>query len=214
MTKAIEYVLGLDCGTKHFGWSVVRVTTVDGVARKIKAIAGGTFANPLNNLTHNVKVEKRRKSKATGKTTVKNGGKQEPPLPIGFALFWDEFTAIMEEYKITYVVAERWQTRGRGGDSTVEGINIMIGAVLSYCLAKGIQYQLITAAIWKNECARLFDKEHLKALYKLAKKNHGREPHAFDAFFMAVYVKAKNMLRPTLSERGLAAINKVQVDHG
>lgn len=212
MTKAIEYVLGLDCGTKHFGWSVVRVTSVDGVASKVKAIAGGTFANPLNNLTHNVKIEKRRKSKTTGKTTVKNGGKQEPPLPIGFALFWDEFTAIMEEYQITHVVAERWQTRGRGGDSTVEGINIMIGAVLTYCLQNSITYTLLTAALWKNECARLYDKEHLKVLYKTALRNYKRAPHAFDAFFMAVFVKAKSALRVVLTEKGLAAINKVQID--
>lgn len=183
-----ETVLGLDMGTSNFGWCVIRVRLMTDGRYRFRVLGGGLMAMPLSNLTHQAKVEKVTVSRKTGKAKKTNAGKSEPPLDVGVHLFLDEVSYIFSTYYITRVVAERFMSRGRGGDSTIEAISLMIGLILAECKKLSLHYTVLAAATWKLTCARAAnDKEILPKLYAYAKRQYGKEPHAFDAALMALY---------------------------
>lgn len=181
-------VLGLDCGTKSFGWCALRIRLMADGAYQFRVLGGGLLESPVNNLTHIAKVEKVTVSRKTGKAKKTNAGKSEPPLEVGVRLFTDELDYLFSLYKITHMSAERFMSRGRGGDSTIEAISLMLGLVIAECAKRDVPYTILAAATWKLACARAVgDKEILAELYHYAKSEYGKEPHAFDAALMAAY---------------------------
>lgn len=84
----------------------------------------------------------------------------------------------------TRVILERYMTRGIKG-TTIESVNIMIGASLCWFYTKGVPGRIIPASQWKNAIARAgID---LSFLYQEAKKTLGLPPHPVDAMCLGIY---------------------------
>lgn len=72
--------------------------------------------------------------------------------------FIAELTEIFDDYAPDIVVIERFQQRpGMGGGAPAEYINVMIGVVLEFCCARGVNFRGVTASTWKNHMRLAYD---------------------------------------------------------
>lgn len=94
---------------------------------------------------------------------------------------------LIHTYKPDALYFERFQFRG-SGISSIEGINIMLGAITHTAFLHGIPCRLITASTWKNNfnrnCTSL---DSLYKEYKMTSKKCAKPIHEFDASLIGVY---------------------------
>lgn len=96
-------------------------------------------------------------------------------------------TAIRQLIKfhgVTHVIAERYMSRRMGG-TTIESVNMMLGAIAEICLELSIYFKFIPASQWKNEVNREHP-EYLLGEYLLGKPLK-ITPHTVDAVMIGVY---------------------------
>lgn len=110
----------------------------------------------------------------------------EPPLQEGFERFHKVIVDLLEQYRPSVIIMERFQSRGLKG-AVIECISIMIGIVMTLAKARGIRVRLVTAAQWKNEINKV---ENLEGLYSET-ATLGFTPHETDTLGMSVYLKAE-----------------------
>lgn len=133
-------ILGLDGGTKNFGFFVGEFVGVKTLSR-VRIKETGMIKYPMSDFKGDF-----------NKT---------------WRLFTSELKRIIAKHKPDIVISERFQARGFKG-TTIELVNMMNSAIL--LLAQGNNKKTflssVTAAVWKNQCNRVLD---LKELYKLNK---------------------------------------------
>jgi hypothetical protein len=88
-----------------------------------------------------------------------------------------------EEFGITHVIGERYQSRRMGG-TTIESVNIMIGVTLAFCRQNSLPCKFIPASQWKNEMSR--NAISLEEIYQGVKPVR-ITPHAVDASSIGEY---------------------------
>lgn len=138
MKKKIR-ILGCDPGSKNYGYTCLDARVKEGKL-KTKVHEIGMFQRCINNLTS--------KPQKPPKSRRKKEGMWAPlqeQLPI-FEHFW---SGVLDEFKPDMFMVERYQARG-GKGTTIECVSIMNGVIASLCLDRGIDFQMITAATWKN----------------------------------------------------------------
>src|SRR5690606_31800418 len=146
-----------DMGTKNFCVTLIKAAGVDGKFR-FKII--GT--KMMVCMIHDVKVAQ----------------KEVGP-------FLTEFAKLPN---VDHIAAERYQPRpGRGGNTTVESISMMLGCLLVARQQTPIEFY--TAATWKNAFNRTA--ASLPDMYEDTKKEKGFVIHQLDSFLIAVYHAAK-----------------------
>jgi Holliday junction resolvasome RuvABC endonuclease subunit len=120
------------------------------------------------------------------------GWVKTPPAVNDPAVFLNDILEIFTRTKPDYIVAERFMMRG-GSSTIAEPVNLMLGMIQTLAASKGIPFDLITAAQWKNywrQRDREWTKDILPQLGWVAEP--GRAPiHICDAFAMAQYWEAK-----------------------
>lgn len=155
-------VMGCDMGTRNFGVTVVAADVVNDVFK--------------------FRIVGTRMMEAMVRDVTKAQAEVE--------LFCAEFAKLPQ---VDYIAAERYQTRpgGRGGraggGSTVEGISIMLGAILRE--RKKTDVTLYTAATWKNAFNRTAG--NLNEMYEDTKKEKGFVIHQLDSTLIAIYHACK-----------------------
>ena len=108
-------VLSFDPGVENFAWSCVEVHR----PFKVSVLGCGMMRNTVRTLTRNVRQQ--------------------------IVLYVEELSELLDRFNPTEVIAERYMSRGNGGD-TIELVNIMLGALATK--HKSITY--IPASQWKN----------------------------------------------------------------
>jgi hypothetical protein len=101
-------------------------------------------------------------------------------------IFIQEIAKWIEVYQPNGIIIERFQTRGLLGP-LIEIVSIMIGIISGRW--PHIPIKLITAATWKNEFHRRFERVTLEDLYKESRTT----PHQLDACFMGVFALEKGL---------------------
>ena len=87
------------------------------------------------------------------------------------------YTKIVRQYKVQFIVAERFMTRG-GKGPTIESINMMLGVLV----CGKLPCKVLPASQWKNSVSRAgID---LASWYKWARTT----PHQLDACLIGVYM--------------------------
>lgn len=124
-------ILGMDPGVTNHAWTALKV---DRENFRIEILGSGMIKATIKSLIGNAAMPSKR--------------------------YAAEIISLLEEFKITHIVAERYQTRGVKG-STIEFVNNMLGIVSSVSswgsLDREVKY--ITAAQWKNEWNKYSDLE-------------------------------------------------------
>lgn len=141
-------VLGTDPGTANFAFSVTRVKI--NAPFRYKVLKTGMIENTVRDLTGLLDKQ----SEA----------------------FKKEIKALVKEYDVDVIMAERFMNRGRNGN-TGELVSFMLGLMKEI---KGTHLTLLTAAQWKNAFNRIQD---LKALYK----ESSLVAHRIDAACISIY---------------------------
>ncbi len=145
-------VLGLDPGTNNFGLSIIKFRPK---TQSIKVVGTTFILNPLREL--------------------------KAFLQDQTAFFQEELREITDEYgPFDFCIAERFQSRGRGGGATIELINVMLGIVLSTVKC---DTRVVTAATWKNSFNRSYS---LESLYSEIDE-YGLTSHQLDATLLAIF---------------------------
>lgn len=104
--------------------------------------------------------------------------------------FMEELDELQKTYgKFDFVVAERFQSRGRFNGTSIECINVMIGAMAAL---HNERFRLFTAATWKNSVNRVIK---LDSLYSIVKKA-GKTNHELDSFLIGSYMVSKELGLP------------------
>lgn len=158
-------VFSADPGTKNFAYTIQRIEIVDGDI-KLKFIGTGMLKEPVKDIT--------------------GVNAQE-----GLRHFAKQLRKVRKKYKPEVVVMERFQSRGNGG-STIESINMMLGAVP--VIFKKSEILFPTAATWKNRTKKFFD---LKSAYKgygltsKAKSYTGVTEHQLDSALIGTWAAHK-----------------------
>lgn len=145
-------ILALDPGTKNFGIAVVEYCPDK---QRLKLIGTNLLANTITQPQAYLQEQNK--------------------------YFRQELKELERKYgPFDLWIAERFQSRGRGGGNAIECINLMVGSVLSLWPNK--EQTFITASTWKNCANRSFS---LDDVYdKLGKT---RTPHEWDALCLGVY---------------------------
>lgn len=168
--------MACDPGTGNFAITIFRYNTLTG---KVKLLYCGMLQNPIKNLTANPIRSKPRR----GKKAIE---KDEPTFEIGYQLYRDEIEWFFDNYKITHVVAERFQSRGRfnSGDQG-ELISLMLGTMFTIAKDRGAKFLTTIAGVWKQAVARLgID---LPSVYEYGKMNFRIEPHPIDSTLIGLW---------------------------
>lgn len=115
--------------------------------------------------------------------------------------------SLIEEFQITHIIAERYQSRRMGG-TTIESVNMMLGAIAQICVTRGIHFKFIPASQWKNAINRVSD-EYLVGEYDEGKP-FKITPHTVDAVMIGVYgmgvMKSLNPFEGKLYKGRVAAL--------
>lgn len=96
----------------------------------------------------------------------------------------ETLTRLIDEFKVTHLIAERFQSRRMGG-TTIESVNMMLGSIAEICHSRGIHFKFIPASQWKNAISRV-DEEYLVGEYQNGKP-YKITPHTVDAVMIGVY---------------------------
>lgn len=121
------YILGIDPGTNNFAYSVHEITSVKNGVVTTKPLQRGLIFNTVRDL----------RSRAP---------RNELPDFIANVM------TIIEKYPISMWIAERYMIRPGAGGSTIESINIMLGALAQ--VLHPLPFRLIPASEWKNAVQR------------------------------------------------------------
>lgn len=78
--------------------------------------------------------------------------------PRSIGVFLAEIQALVDEYQTDSMILERYMSRRMGG-TTIELVNIMIGALFAEFQRKLVRFKFIPSAQWKNEWNRIGDLE-------------------------------------------------------
>lgn len=175
-------ILGNDPGTASFGYTVL-----DATKRDFKILEIGMIESTIRNLTEErayKKPTKAEKAKAEkqGIRLTKNNMPFFVPLTEGFPIYYNCVNQLIEDYKLSWYVAERFQTRGIGGP-TIEMVSMMNGITATLCHSNNIKFRYVVASQWKNEINKIGD---LEAIYDYAKQ-FGLTPHECDSTGIALY---------------------------
>jgi hypothetical protein len=98
--------------------------------------------------------------------------------------YLDEILEITKEFKPDAIIAERYMSRRMGG-TTIELVNMALGALRVFCITNDVYLRMIPASQWKNELKRRG--VDLKLLYKQVRMANKKTPHEVDAVFIALY---------------------------
>ena len=187
------------------------------VVSKKGLISTGMFSNTINSFKEK---EKLKKVKAFSK----------------------EVLAILNKYRITDVIAERYLVRGGQSKmgASCEFISFMLGYIGRICIKRKIKLHLVTPSVWKQFCIRTFEEKPKAPLTELfgffgLSKNFSNVPireHQFDAMGISLYWFNKcgvNVFRlrnkmckklmkiwkrnKPLAKRALRSYNKVKVNY-
>ncbi len=141
-----------DPGSRNYGYGVIKATKVVGGKIQVKVLENGLCPVPVSQM------------------------KSGSDLRKGLATYKSWYLKIANRYKIQFVVAERFMTRG-GKGPTIEAVNMMLGALM----LGDVPCKVLPAAQWKNAMRRAgID---LAQWYKWAKVT----PHQLDACLIGVY---------------------------
>lgn len=179
---AKQYWLSMDPGVGNFAYTVFRFNTNTG---GVKILYCGMLTNPIKNLTTNPVYEKRKRGKASA--TPAHVDKTQPSFLVGYLLFRDEIEWLFDNFPITHVVAERFQSRGRfnSGDQG-ELISLMLGTVFTIAHDRGAVFYTTIAGVWKRAMEKLLGQD-LLSVYSRGKINFGIEPHPIDATLIGLW---------------------------
>lgn len=135
--------IGADPGTSNFGYSVMSFCKPRGQLLRFDLLEIGMFLSTITNLTS--KEQKPPKSKRR---------KTKPLVMIkAFSNQFDEYIAewnnILDCYPSIKISSERFQSRGLRGP-VIECVAMMNGAIATISKQNSIDYEIITAASWKN----------------------------------------------------------------
>lgn len=152
-------VLGLDPGTKNFGWAV---TEFNRKQNTFKPLAAGKIGNTVSQMDFVLEQT---------------------------ALFMEELTELIMRYAPDYIIVERFMNRGRFNGATGEYVSFMMGCLAWYALnsTKGIKgYFVVHSGTWKGAYNRFLPKSKGKLLDKVYGYCLS-EPHEVDAFLLSHY---------------------------
>jgi hypothetical protein len=159
-------VSGFDPGVVNFGVAVIEIR---GKGRsRIKPLFAGMFKKTIRNL-HSI-------------TKKGDEGQSFRPQLNDYRAAVRRF---FQKWKPKKFTVERFQARGIRGKQA-ELVTAMLTAAVIEAEALGIEFEAVTAAIWKNEYSRKCGKDSLNAVYLLAHWR-GIPPHIFDAAMQACY---------------------------
>jgi len=176
--------LSMDPGPSNFAVTVFRY---DPTTEGVKLLYLGMLANPLKNLTANPVRGKPRKGKNKDGSRKPPIEKDEPSFEIGYQLFLEEVEWLFEQFSITHVVGERFQSRGRfnAGDQS-ELVSIMLGTIYTIAFARGAKIITTIAGVWKAAFERLLGHK-LQIVYDCAKMQYRMEPHMVDSTMIGLW---------------------------
>lgn len=167
-------ICGNDPGSKNYGLAVIEVSlsnplTLEQRKPKVNKV-------PLSVLSFKVLHLRKVQSTYTGLISPKE-------IEIQTVNYINEIASVLKEYKVDFMVAERYMSRRMGG-STIELVNMMIGTLRGVALSRRSPLKVIPAAQWK---VPLKNKEfNLESVYKKAKMLKISD-HEVDAIFIALY---------------------------
>ena len=156
--------IGMDPGSKNFGWSVtdhwIDDHWIDDKPRMVsETVASGMFLEPLSDL----------KAKDLTKAA-------EP--------YKDAFYGLAYGYQPNAVMIERFMASGLRVGTTIEVANIMAGVTITVCQDAGLEMYMTPAVTWKGYFNRAFGyKEALKDVYRSC----AATPHQVDASLLGVF---------------------------
>lgn len=145
-----------DPGSSNYGFSIVEMKLYPGKNAVFKVLTNGLVENRVNALNRADLFEDQVKSHLR------------------------EMKGYIEEYNVDCIIIERYMTRGIKG-STIEFVNVMIGALSVVAFAKKLKVKTLPASQWKNELKRRG--EDLKSRYKQVLTT----PHQLDSVLMGIY---------------------------
>lgn len=152
-------LLSLDPGTSNYGYAVVSAQSIkNNQSSKMKVLRSGRIHTTVRALNKGVLSQTRDYSNV--------------------------IRGLMDEYKVTHVIAERYMSRRMGG-TTIEAVNLMIGVIIQLCVEKGIHFLCIPASQWKNEINRN-SPGYLEEEYRVGRQTK-ITPHTIDASMIALY---------------------------
>lgn len=147
------------------------------VVSKKKLVATGMFSNTINSFTEK---DKHNKVKAFSKEIVR----------------------LLDKYKVTDVVAERYLVRAGQSKTgaSCEFISFSLGYIERLCKERKIELHLITPSVWKQFCIRTFKEKPQTPLTETfgffnLSKNFSNVPireHQFDAMGISLYWFSKS----------------------
>lgn len=147
------------------------------VVSKKKLVATGMFSNTINSFTEK---DKHNKVKAFSKEIVR----------------------LLDKYKVTDVVAERYLVRAGQSKTgaSCEFISFSLGYIERLCKERKIELHLITPSVWKQFCIRTFEEKPQTPLTETfgffnLSKNFSNVPireHQFDAMGISLYWFSKS----------------------
>lgn len=187
-------ILSGDAGTENF---CLCVQEFRGERAPPQVLHSGFFEGMIFNLTA---YEQKARTK-------KNKGVVYPPFHAQLDTFHSVALRYLQHWRPDFVVFERFQVRGFGGNICENISTLNMGWIV---LAKtlGIRGALVTAAQWKNEVGRRFsadsriNKEFLPALYATG-KSLGLEAHQIDSGLIGLYACAASTKFQMLTEKNL-----------
>ena len=147
------------------------------VVSKKKLVVTGMFSNTINSFTEK---DKHNKVKAFSKEIVR----------------------LLDKYKVTDVVAERYLVRAGQSKTgaSCEFISFSLGYIERLCKERKIELHLITPSVWKQFCIRTFKEKPQTPLTETfgffnLSKNFSNVPireHQFDAMGISLYWFSKS----------------------
>jgi Holliday junction resolvasome RuvABC endonuclease subunit len=177
MKKTIR-TLSHDPGSTNYGWAVTEVTYTG------RSVQFGVLATGM--LKH--RIVQLKDSDALTATRRK---------------YLREITRVVDKYRPTALIAERFMTRGMKG-TLIEYVAFMLGLLQFVTHTYGMNYKLVPASQWKNEVTRWG--VDLNDLYTWSKIT----PHQTDAVFMGLYMGCQvlDVPRPKVSRTLLNRVVK------
>ena len=132
-------ILGLDPGTKNFGYAI---TSFDIETGAFKPVLAGKIQNPVTHMDETVQQT---------------------------STFLKEIGDIIDNHNISYIVAERFLNRGRFNGATGEYVSFMLGSIATYLLNNNRikALYIVHSGTWKTAYNRLSNsKKFLDRVYK------------------------------------------------
>ena len=167
-------LVGCDTGLHNFSISFTNFS--NGVATPEYSVI---LTNTIRNLTNHPIKDKR---------GTKKNPKEISDLSSSKKRFQKEVDGLIKEYKPTNGVLERFQSRGRGGNATIEMIAFQNALVFDIFERRKVIPELVIASQWKNSVNRNCPID-LDTLYEEAKQTWGlKDPnHHVDSSLLSIY---------------------------